>query len=134
MAVTYGMTLAAREDLLRGVHQPGDIYMVALYGQQAHLNVHTEAYTREGEVSGKGYILGGKPLHGYDVCMRGTRAELCWEKLVRWPNATIRARHALIYNKTKNNRAMTILDLGEEAASTNGNWDLILPDAVLWIG
>tara|TARA_R110000868_G_scaffold220867_2_gene472364 strand:- start:120 stop:476 length:357 start_codon:yes stop_codon:yes gene_type:complete len=117
-----------------GVHQPGDTYMVALYSPAATLNQHTEHYEKEGEVVGKGYIKGGKPLKGYHACLEGSRAEVCWDKEVRWANATIRARHALIYNASKDNRAMTILDLGEEAASTNGNWDLLLPDCVIWIG
>lgn len=134
MAATYGLTLACKYDLATGVHQPGDVYMVALYGNDATLNSHTEIYTREGEVTGKGYIKGGKPLKGYQAYLEGSRAEVCWDKEVRWANATIRARCALIYNAGKGNRAMTILDLGEEATSTNGNWDLLLPDCVIWIG
>jgi hypothetical protein len=128
------MTLACKLDLVTGVHQPGDVYMVALYSAAATLNQHTEQYEKEGEVTGKGYIKGGKALKGYNACLEGTRAEVCWDKEVRWANATIRARHALIYNASKGNRAMTILDLGEEAASTNGNWDLLLPPCVIWIG
>lgn len=134
MSVNYGMTLACKLDLVTGLHQPGDAYMVALYGADAVLNSFTETYTPTGEVRGKGYITGGKPLKGYDACLEGTRAEICWDSPVRWVNATIRARHALIYNKSKSNRAITILDLGEEAASTNGNWDLLLPDCVIWVG
>jgi hypothetical protein len=134
MAATYGMTIACRLDLLQGVHQPGDAYMLALYSSNATLNAFTETYMKEAEVKGKGYIAGGKPLIGYHACIEGTRAELCWDKEVRWANSTIRARHALIYNKSKGNRAMTVLDLGEEASSTNGNWDIVLPDAVIWIG
>lgn len=134
MAATYGMTLCCKLDLVMGVHQPGDVYMVALYGANATLNTFTEQYEKEGEVSGKGYTKGGKPLKGYHAYLEGSRAEVCWDKEVRWANATIRARHALIYNASKDNRAMTILDLGEEAASTNGNWDLLLPECVIWIG
>jgi len=134
VAATYGMTIACKLDLLNGVHQPGDTYMMALYGADATLNAHTEFYTTDAEVKGKGYIAGGKPLKGFETCLEGTRAQMCWERLVRWPNATIRARHALVYNASKDNRAMTILDLGEEAASTNGPWELNLPDAVIWIG
>jgi len=134
VAATYGMTLACKLDLLQGVHQPGDVYMLALYGSSASLNPFTETYTTEGEVKGKGYIAGGKPLKDYGTRVEGMRAQVNWKETVRWANATLRARHALIYNKSKDNRAMTILDLGEEAASTNGNWDLTLPDGVIWIG
>jgi len=133
MSVTYGMVISAKLDLLTGVHQPGDVYMVALYGNDAELNQFTTVYTPVGEVKGKGYIAGGKRLAGYEASIEGTRAELSWDGL-RWPNASIRARSALVYNKSKGNRAITILDLGEESFSTNGNWDLVLPDAVVWIG
>jgi len=134
VVATYGMTLACKLDLATGVHQPGDAYMVALYSNGAVLNSSIEEYTKEGEVIGKGYIKGGKPLKGYGSRIEGTRAEVYWDSLVRWANATIRARHALIYNASKGSRALTILDLGEEAASTNGDWDLLLPDCVIWIG
>ena len=134
MPVTHGMTIACKHDLLCGLHQPGDTYMVALYNRDAAIGAHTEVYSPVGEVKGKGYVAGGKPLKGHRVEVEGTRAKVCWDSPVRWPNATIKARHALIYNKSKGDRALTILDLGEEAASTNGNWDLLLPDCVLWIG
>ena len=134
MAVNYGMTMACKVDLLNGVHQPGDTYMLALYGNIATLNSFTEAYVKEGEAKGKGYIAGGKPLSGFHVETEGSRAYMCWDRDVRWANATLRARHALVYNKSKGNRAMTILDLGEEAASTNGNWDITLPEMLIWIG
>ena len=134
MPVTHGMTLACKLDLLRGLHQPGDVYMVALYSREAAIGQHTETYSPANEVKGKGYEAGGKPLKGHKAQIEGMRAEVGWDSPVRWPNATIRARHALIYNKSKGNRAMTVLDLGEEANSTNGNWDLILPGCVIWIG
>tara|TARA_R110000868_G_scaffold149147_3_gene371383 strand:+ start:79 stop:483 length:405 start_codon:yes stop_codon:yes gene_type:complete len=134
MAANYGMTLACKLDLVTGVHQPRDVYMVALYGSNATLNSFTEVYEKTDEVKGKGYVAGGKPLKGYHAYVEGSRAELGFDTEVRWANATIRSRHALIYNASKGNRAMTILDLGEEASSTNGNWDLLLPPCVIWLG
>lgn len=134
MAVVYGMTLACKLDMVKGVHQPGDAYMLALYGVQATLNQFTEEYTREAEVKGQGYTAGGQALSGYNAVIDGARAELGWDTDVTWKVATIRARHALIYNKSKGNRALAVLDLGQDCASTNGPFVLTLPRAVIWIG
>lgn len=132
-AVNYGMTLACKLDLANGVHQPNDAYMMALYVEDAGLNAFTNTYTPEKEVRGRGYVTGGKLLTGRKVELNGTRVEITWDN-VRWANSTIRARCALIYNKSRGNRAMTILDLGEEGWSKNGNFDVLLPDAVIWFG
>jgi hypothetical protein len=134
MAATYGLTNACKLDLVNGVHQPGDVYMVALYDASATLNAHTEVYTKEGEVKGQGYVAGGTAAPGYKSSLQGARAEVNLGASLSWKNATIRARHALVYNKSKGNRAITVLDLGQETASTNGNWDMDLPAAVIWIG
>lgn len=134
MSVTYGLTNACKLDLVTGVHQPGDVYMVALYDTTANLNVHTETYIKEGEVKGQGYVAGGKQVPGYKASIQGTRAEVSFGDCLTWKNATIRARSALVYNKSKGNRAITILDLQQETSSTNGEWYMELPPAVIWIG
>jgi hypothetical protein len=108
--------------------------MIALYGVQATLNQFTETYTKDGEVKGQGYVAGGRRLEGFNAWIEGARAEAGFDTLVEWKVATIRARHALIYNKSRENRALTVLDLGQDTASTNGPFELTLPRALLWIG
>lgn len=126
MAIHAGLVAQAKADFIRGVHQPGDVYKVALYGPLATLNVFTSAYTPAGEVSGPGYVKGGAALSGYRCELHGTTAALGWAD-VTWKNATLAACGALIYNATRGGRALVVVDFGREIASTNGPWVLTMP-------
>ena len=59
MASTAAVTDSYKQDILNGVHQPGDTYMVALYTSSATLSKSTTAYTTSNETSGTGYTAGG---------------------------------------------------------------------------
>jgi hypothetical protein len=48
-----------------------------------------------------------------------------------WPGSTIRARGALVYNFSRDNRAVAVLDFGAEVASTNDKFTVTLPLAPL---
>lgn len=127
MSIIHGLCATAKRDFLAGVHRPEDVYKVALYTSSAVLNPMTEFYTTQGEVSGKGYDRGGQRLKGYRVDLDGTTGILGWTDSVIWRNATIRARAALIYNASKQNRSLVVIDFSEDVVSTNGNWRLPMP-------
>lgn len=126
MPVHGGLVFQAKVDFLRGVHQPSDVYKVALYTADAALTPLVDKYTPTGEVVGQGYAKGGAVLRGYRCELAGATAVLGWSDVV-WPNATIKARAALIYNASKGNRAIVIVDFGQDYASTNGPWELPMP-------
>jgi hypothetical protein len=94
----------------------------------------TEQYTTDGEVIGApGYQAGGQVLGGMTVTMDGPVAILDWADAL-WPNSTIVARGALIFNATRN-RAVVVLDFGPSPAgdargysSTNGNFLVPFPE------
>jgi hypothetical protein len=119
-------------DVLRGVHSPSDEYRLALYGDRAPLGADVDAYLTRGEVTAPGYTAGGQVLRGYRTELAGAMATLRWDNLV-WPNASISARAALIYNASKR-RAIAVLDLGQNYTSTNGSFMVDLPDALIQIG
>lgn len=127
--ISSAWVAGAKRDFLMGVHQPGDVYMLALYSANADLNAATEVYTTRGEVKGKGYTAGGKKLSGYVCETEGSSAFLTWTDAVRWRPATITARGALVYNASRENKALAVLDFGEEFRSTNGLWELEMPPA-----
>jgi len=126
MAIQGGTTYSARKEFLYGTHQPGDDYRIALYTSQAMLGPNTSHYTATGEVSGAGYTAGGKSLLGYQCGIQNHVAFLDWDNPT-WPGATIKARGALIYNATKEGRALVVIDFGAEVASTNGPFVVDLP-------
>lgn len=123
-----GWTAQAKLDFLMGVHQPNDVYKIALYTGNANLGPLTKTYTTSGEVKGKGYQAGGKILEGYRADMEGLSAFLSWEKNPTWPVSTIEAVGALIYNASKDNAAMMVISFNEPYKSTNGKFLLPLPE------
>lgn len=107
-------------DFLKGIHQPGDTYKIALFTASANLGYDTKTYTPVGEAKGPGYEAGGQALSGikYDY----EPASVGWSASPRWPNSSIRARGALIFNASKDNRALAVLDFGEDKISSVGPW------------
>ena len=129
MAITSGMTVFCKRDFMRGVHQPGDEYMIALYGPDADLSpLTTERYSSKGEVQSKGYRAGGMPLQGYVCELDGTRAVMGWSYDPVWKNTSIKAYGALIYNASKDNAALAVVEFAEPIISTNGNFRVSMPD------
>jgi len=114
-------------DLAVGYHQASDVYRMALYTADADLGPNTAAYTTSGEVIGDGYVPGGQILKGFQILRDGRVVMYDWEDPV-WPRATITARGALIYNFSKGNRVLGVLDMGKNFSSTNGNFMVALPE------
>ena len=48
--ITAGLTVSYKRDLLQGVHQPDDVYKMALYTEDAELSPATTHYTATEEV------------------------------------------------------------------------------------
>lgn len=115
-------------EILTGVHTPQDVYRIALYVADADLSERTTAYTTKNEVQGQGYGAGGLTLAGYKAVQDTLSIE--WANPV-WPITTITARGALIYNFTKQNRAVAVLDLGKNFISTNGEFKITLPPTLV---
>lgn len=124
MAILSGTAVAAKLAMLRSME--GDTFKVALYDASAVLSPLTDAYTSEGEVRGQGYKAGGQVLRGMQVGVDGLTACLTFDT-VMWPNATIKARGAMIYNASRGNTVLTVVDFGQDIISTNGNWKLPMP-------
>lgn len=125
--IIQAMTNSFLLDILQGLHEPNDTYRMALYSQDADLSDETTVYTTAGEVIGQGYGAGGQVLTGYVVGREDRVAFLSWDNPV-WPYASVTARGALIYNFSKGNRAIAVLDLGKNFTSTNGSFKVTLPE------
>jgi len=74
-------------------------------------------YTTSGETSGTGYTAGGKILTGVTVLTSGTTAYVDFAD-PSWDPAVFTARGALIYNASKSNKAIAVLDFGSDKTAT----------------
>ena len=103
-----------KAELYQGVHNlPSDTLKMALYTANADLNEATATYTTSGEISGAGYVAGGKTLTGVTVSSSGYTAWVSFDN-PEWNPANFTARCALIYNASKANRAIAVLDFGAD--------------------
>lgn len=127
MSIVQNITTSYKAEILQGIHDAADTYKIALYTSAATLGASTTAYTTANEVIGIGYTAGGVTLSGFNVTTSGTTAILDFTTDPSWANATITARGALIYNSSKSNKAVYVLDFGSDITSTNGTFAITLP-------
>ena len=127
MAILQAIATSFKAEILQGIHDSADTYKIALYTSAATLGATTTAYSATNEVVGTGYTIGGTTLSGFNVTTSGTTAILDFTTDPFWENATITARGALIYNSSKSNKAVYVLDFGSDIISTNGTFAITLP-------
>jgi hypothetical protein len=113
--ITQTATTPFKADLLKGIHDfDADIFKMALYVATADLGANTLIYTTVGEVTGAGYTAGGEIMPGVSVSPQGF---VNFANVV-WPVANFTARGALIYNSSKADRAVAVLDFGADKTAT----------------
>lgn len=117
------VTNSFRSEMLQGIHDlDTDVLKMALYTSIANLYPTTTAYTATGEVVASGYAAGGVVLTGVTIST-GTASTIQPAVVyVTFNNpvfsAALTARGALIYNTSKANRSIAILDFGADKTST----------------
>lgn len=126
MPITSAIPTQAKADWLAGVHTSADTYKIALYTSAATLDSTTTTYTTTNEVVGAGYTAGGATLTGFAIGSSGTTAWVDFAD-ASWASATITARGAMIYNSSKTNKAVAIIDFGSDVTSTNGTFAVQFP-------
>lgn len=117
MSLVQTQTTSFKAELYQGVHDllADDIY-IALYTADADLNQATTVYTATGEVVASGYTAGGQKLLAPSVNSSGYTAYVDFAN-PSW-SAAITARGALIYNASKDNKSIAVLDFGADKTST----------------
>ena len=129
MAITQAMCTSFKTELLGGVHDlDTDTIKIALFTSSATLGAATTAYSTTNEVVGTGYTAGGNTLTGATISAGGTTAIVDFDNTT-WASSTITARGAMIYNSSKANRAIAILDFGSDKTSTDGDFTIQFPVA-----
>ena len=133
MAITQTLTDAFKQDCLDGgqnLGSSGNTLKIALYTSSATLGATTSAYTTTNEVSGTGYTAGGATLSSQAVAYDSTNNVAFFDAAdPSFTSATITARGALIYNNSKSNAAIAVLDFGSDFSSSNGTFQIQFPSA-----
>jgi hypothetical protein len=148
MAITQAMTTSFKAELLLGVHdfrpsaQTGaDVFKLALYTSSATLDANTTTYSASNEASGSNYSAGGLALTNTGVTATNINANtgtgFCDFSDLTFPNVSVTARGALIYNTTPSansnanttltNASVAVLDFGADKTSTDGDFTIIFP-------
>ena len=114
-----------KAELYQGVHDllTDNIY-IALYTGNASLDYATTVYSSANEVVATGYTAGGQKLLNPTVNSSGYTAYVSFSN-PSW-TAAITARCALIYNASKSNKAIAVLDFGSDKTSTT-TFSITLP-------
>jgi hypothetical protein len=133
MAITQALCTSFKVEILQAIHNftlsTGDVFKLALYTSSASLDAATTAYTSSNEVGNSGtYTAGGGTLTNVTPTSSGTTAFLDFAD-ISFTSATITARGALIYNSSKSNRAVAVLDFGADKISTTGTFTVQFPAA-----
>ena len=133
MAITQTLTDTFLQDCLDGAQNlgnGGNTLKIALYTSSASLGATTSAYSATNEVSGTGYTAGGATLSSQAVAYDSSNNVAYFDAAdPSWSSATITARGALIYNNTKSNASIAVLDFGSDFTSTAGTFTVQLPSA-----
>lgn len=119
MAIYQGQTTSFKKELYEGVHNfLTDLIKIALYTNSASLSAATTVYTSIGETSGTGYLPGGQTLTGVTVAASDGVAYVNFAS-VTWNPAVFTCRGALIYNASKGNKSIAVLDFGMDKSAVN---------------
>jgi hypothetical protein len=118
MSIVQTQTTSFKAELYQGIHDlTTDTIKIALYTGNANLNADTTVYSSANEVAATGtYAAGGAQLTPITVSSSGYTAYVGFPN-ISWTGA-ITARCALIYNASKANRSIAVLDFGSDKSSS----------------
>lgn len=119
MSIVQTQTTSFKAELYQGIHNlTADTLKIALYTSFANLNADTTAYAAANEITGTGYVAGGKVVTGVTINSSGYTAYVSFDNVV-WNPAAFTTRCALIYNSSKANRSIAVLDFGSDKSCSN---------------
>ena len=114
--IVQTQTTSFKAELYQAVHNLlTDTLKIALYTANANLDADT-VYSSANEVVAAGYTAGGATLTGVTLGTSGYTAYVNFNN-VSWTTA-VTARCALIYNTSKSNKSVAVLDFGADKTST----------------
>lgn len=123
------MPTAFKVELLKGTHDfTSDTIKLALYTEDANIGFGTTAYATTEEISGTGYSAGGGTLTVAATTSDGLVGYVDFDDLT-FSTASFTARGALIYNSSKSNKVVAILDFGSDRTKAAADFVVTFPSA-----
>jgi ABC-type Fe3+ transport system substrate-binding protein len=114
--IVQTQTTSFKAELYQAIHNLlTDTLKIALYTANANLNETTTVYSTANEVVASGYTAGGNTLTGVTINTSDYTAYVNFNN-TSWTSA-LTARCALIYNASKANRAIAVIDFGADKTS-----------------
>ncbi len=116
MAITQTTCTSFKKEQYLAIHDfSNDVLKIALYTSSSTIGADTTVYTTTDEIAGAGYTAGGEVMTGVTVNTSGTTAYVDFADVV-W-TGSLTARGALIYNSSKSNKSIAVLDFGADKTS-----------------
>ena len=129
MAISQGMSISFKKQVLLGDQDfDANTFKLALFTDAASLSSGTATYSTSAEVSGTGYSAGGNTLSIVTVATDGS-VGIVDVSNTAWTSSTFTARGGLIYNSSKSNSAVAVLDFGGNKSVENGTFTIQFPVA-----
>jgi hypothetical protein len=127
MSIVQTQTTSFKAELYQGIHNlTTDVIKIALYTANVNLNASTTVYSNDSEVTASGYTAGGQTMTGITISSADYTAYVGFNN-VSWTSA-LTARCALIYNSSKSNRSIAVLDFGSDKTSSS-TFTITMPQA-----
>lgn len=130
MAIQQGLTNSFKQEMLQaGQNLATDTLYMALYTAFSDIGPTTTTYTgTTNEVTGTGYSAGGELVTGATIStdVRTGTVYVNFDN-VSWPGANFTARGALIYNVTRSNKSVAVLDFGSDKTFTSISNTVTMP-------
>jgi len=131
--ITQTLTTSFKVELLQAVHNFNtDTFKIALYPATANLSATTTVYSSTGELpTANGYTTTGETLTVNPTptsgSSGGTTAYVSFDN-ISWTSASFTAAGALIYNSSKADRSVAVLNFGDNKTAS-GTFTITFPAA-----
>lgn len=119
--ITHGICYSYRLEQKQGIHAFGtDVLKMALFTSSSNIGPGTSSYSSLGECSGAGYNTGGNILTIASTYPKlvsdgnGGYTVVTDIDDLTYSSITTTTRGGLIYNASKDNRAIAVIDFGQD--------------------
>jgi hypothetical protein len=113
-----------------GIHSITDEYRMALFVDGADLSADTIRYNNQMEASGYGYEAGGIVIPNMRVDTDEDGSYIDFDSVV-YNRLTVAVDGCLIYNASKENRAVAVFNFGETLTARNGKIEVESPRGIV---